>query len=68
MEVRPVVLKNGKLELLQSGDSLTVTPNFSFKKIISGEMVIIPTNQQMILKGDITIEGDLMINGELCLF
>jgi len=40
---------------------------FSWKRIITGEQVTIPTNQQMLLKGDITIEGDLIVDGELWL-
>lgn len=67
MEVRPVVLKNGKLELLQSGDTLTVSFNFSFKKIVTGLTLVIPVNQQMSVIDGIEIEGSLDIEGELCL-
>jgi hypothetical protein len=67
MEVRPVVLKNGKLELLQSGDTLTASFNFSFKKIVTGLTLTIPVNQQMSVIDGIEIEGSLDIEGELCL-
>lgn len=67
MEVRPVVLKNGKLELLQSGDTLTASFNFSFSKIVTGLTLVIPVNQQMSVIDGIEIEGSLDIEGELCL-
>jgi hypothetical protein len=39
--------------------------NFSYKTIVTNSTVIIPTNQQMIYDGTITINGDLVIDGEL---
>jgi hypothetical protein len=46
--------------------------NFSYKKIVAGESVTIPENQQMIVKGRFTIfaGGELIINtgGELVLW
>ncbi len=67
MEVKPVVLKNGKLELLQAGDTLASAFNFSFNKISSGFTLTIPLNQQMTVFDGIEIEGSLDIEGELCL-
>ena len=67
MEVRPVVLKNGKLQLLQTGDTLVASYSFSFNKVIAGLTLVIPVNQQMTVIDGIEIEGSLEIEGELCL-
>jgi len=42
--------------------------NFSYNKIPASTQIIIPTNQQMLVKGEMVIEGELIIEGELCLF
>lgn len=39
--------------------------NFSYKKVVATKTVRIPTNQQMIVKGGITIDGTLILDGEL---
>jgi len=41
--------------------------NFSYKKINNDKHIIIPTEQQMIVVGDIIIDGILEINGDLIL-
>lgn len=66
-EVKPIILKNGKLELLQEGDSLPVPTNFSYKYIIENQIITILQYQQMIVQGNIYIDGELKIDGELCL-
>ncbi len=40
------------------------TQNFSYKKIVTGQTVTIPENQQMIYVGTIEIDGTLIINGD----
>ncbi len=39
--------------------------NFSYKRIASDKTILIPEDQQMIVKQSITIEGQLAIAGEL---
>ena len=46
---------------------INIPRNFSFKTVPVGEQVTIPTNQQMIVSGGITIDGSLVIDGELAL-
>ena len=67
MEVKPVTLKNGKLELLQSGDTIAGTTNFSYNEIVAGLVLTIPIHQQMTVVDTIEVEGSLVIEGELCL-
>lgn len=40
------------------------TQNFSYKKIVTGQTVTIPENQQMLYVGTIEIDGTLIINGD----
>lgn len=64
MADKVLALDNGRVKqitLLGSG------LNFSIKKILSSEEVIIPENQQMMVAEGIEIEGSLIIEGELCL-
>lgn len=42
--------------------------NFSFETIADGKNVRIPTNQQMLVYEEITIDGTLVIDGELIIF
>lgn len=67
MERRPLVYLGGDIGPLPSGDTIAVPRNFSYKKIVTAVSILVPENQQMLLKGDITIEGDLILDGELCL-
>ena len=39
--------------------------NFSVVKVLEGETVVVPENQQMLYIGDISIAGDLLINGDI---
>lgn len=41
------------------------TENFSYNKIKAGKTVTIPEDQQMIVAGDLIIEGTLINNGSL---
>lgn len=67
MERRPLVYLEGDIGPLPIGDTILVPRNFSYKRIANTISIMIPENQQMLLKGDITIEGDLIVDGELCL-
>lgn len=39
--------------------------NFSYKKVIEGQSIVVPENQQMLVDGDLNVFGDLMIRGEV---
>ena len=54
----------GTLDVVNSTSSVTVTENFSYKKIVASKTVTIPENQQMIVKKSMVIEGELIILGE----
>jgi hypothetical protein len=41
--------------------------NFSYKAIIVDKVVTVPENQQMVVSGGITIDGELILDGELAL-
>lgn len=56
----------GKLDLVgDDGAASTAEPNFSFKKIDSGDELEIKENQQMLVDGHITVLGHLLVSGEL---
>lgn len=64
------IFRNGSV--IQNGESIEAEDlfgggpdNFSWKVIPAGKTVTIPTNQQMLLSGGITINGALNIDGEL---
>lgn len=40
--------------------------NFSYNRVVSGLILEVPENQQMIVFGELTIEGELVIGGEVC--
>lgn len=42
--------------------------NFSYNNIVTGKSLKIPNNQQMIIYEEITIDGTLVIDGELVVF
>lgn len=41
--------------------------NFSFKRILTGEVITVQDGQQMIVFESINIDGSLVLDGELCL-
>lgn len=50
--------------LLDLVNQSTSTQNFSYNKIVTGQTVTIPENQQMLYVGPITIDGTLVIDGQ----
>jgi len=44
---------------------LEITGNFSYKKLVSGKTVVIPTEQQMRVYQEIEIKGELQVYGDL---
>lgn len=62
-----VVIQNGttiEAEDLFGGGGVE---NFSYKVIPSGKSVTIPQNQQMVVSGGFTLNGELILEGELSL-
>jgi hypothetical protein len=63
-----IIIKNGTTILAVNlfggggGDD-----NFSYKVVVTGKSVTVPANQQMVVSGGITIDGELILNGELAL-
>lgn len=57
----------GLFDLVGTGSSGPSTPNFSYTYIPAGQTITIPVNQQMIVLGGITIDGNLIIDGELAI-
>lgn len=53
--------------LRQASAALAGAVNFSYKVVPLGDSVTIPVNQQMIVSGGITIDGELNMDGELVL-
>ena len=53
----------GKLDLVNSSED-----NFSYIYIIEANQVTIPENQQMIVYDSITVDGELIIDGDLVIF
>lgn len=73
MERKPLVYieETGETRLLPEGDKLVsssidvaVAPSFSYKRIVQGRTLLIPAGQQMLVKGDITIMGNLLVEAE----
>lgn len=64
---RPLVYIEGEIGVLPQQDTIEITPLFSYKRIQSGKTLVIFNYQQMLMKGDITVDGDLKIEleGEL---
>ncbi len=56
----------GTLDWVGSSSSSSAE-NFSYKRIASGVSVTIPLYQQMMVTNTITVDGDLIIDGEIFL-
>lgn len=64
---KPIVYDQdtGQMRVLRANETLFgAMPQFSFKKIPENKTLVIPSGQQMLLKGDITILGELQIEEE----
>lgn len=57
----------GTLDLVGSGGSSPSADNFSYNVVASLTTVTIPTNQQMVVVGPISIDGVLNVDGNLAL-
>lgn len=66
MRIKPIVLEDGRLSQIQSGDALDVD-SFSYKKVKNGESVVVPEDQQMLLSGSFTNFGQFSNFGEVVL-
>lgn len=64
MRIKPLVLKDGKKQMLPVGDLLDGQDNFSYKKVKSGENISIPEDQQMMMTGMFTNLGQFNNFGE----
>lgn len=64
-EIRPMEINidntNGEIRTVPS-------PNFNYNKIPENHFLKINRHQQMLVKSEIIISGELKIEGELCLF
>lgn len=62
-----VVLVDNDVMELPVGDTVDITfdPQFTFKRIAVSKSVTIPIDQQMTVKGDIQVLGNLDIKGEI---
>jgi hypothetical protein len=65
MRLKPEVLKNGRETLIDKYVDRLDIDQFSYFYIEDGEDVLIPENQEMILRRDIMVAGDLMVHGDL---
>lgn len=61
---RPLVYIDGVASVLPAEEILEYSPLFSYKRIQVGKKLVIFNHQQMIVKGDMRIEGDLKIELE----
>jgi hypothetical protein len=64
MRLKPLVLKDGKKQMLPVGDVLDGQDNFSYKKVKSGESITIVEDQQMLMTGMFTNLGQFNNFGE----
>jgi len=65
------IIKNGTTitaeDLFSGGGGAAGGENFSYKVVVLGNSVTVPENQQMVVSGGITIDGELNLDGELAL-
>lgn len=54
----------GTLDFYKTSSSASSSDNFSYDYIQTGVTVTIPTNQQMLYVGPITIDGTLIVDGK----
>jgi hypothetical protein len=55
----------GKFDLVGSGGTSSSSDNFSYETIPLATTVTIPSNQQMIVHGGLTLLGTLVLDGML---
>jgi len=61
---RPLVYIDGEHAVLPPEDIIEFSPLFSYRRILKGKKLVIFNHQQMIVKGDMKVEGDLKIELE----
>ena len=67
MERKPLVYieETGETRVYRPNeDTLPILPTFSYKRIVQGRTLLIQAGQQMLVKGDITIIGNLLVEPE----
>lgn len=64
---KPIVYEQetGQMRVLRPNETLFgAMAQFSFKRVPENKTLVIPSGQQMLLRGDITILGELQIEEE----
>jgi hypothetical protein len=55
----------GNFDFVGTSSGGSSADNFSYHTIPASTLITIPTNQQMILTGDLDVEGELIVDGML---